>query len=145
MTRKTANAWKPGQSGNPKGRPKGSKNAATLLAIAAMEGELDAIVRAVIDAAKAGDMTAARLVVDKLVPAAKDRPVRISLPEIQDAAGCAKAQAHIVAEVADGELLPSEGTALAGLVEVQRRSIETQLLEERLTKIEEYLELSKGS
>lgn len=136
MTRKTAASWKPGQSGNPKGRPKGSKNAATLLAIAAMEGELTAVVRKVLEAAKNGDMAAARLVIDKLVPAAKDRPIDISLPSIADAPGCAAAQAGILAAVAAGEILPSEGETLSGLVEHQRRAIETHDIVRRLELLE---------
>ena len=70
-----APGWKKGQSGNPRGRPKGSRNKATLLAIAAMEGELTDVVKVVIDAAKGGDMAAARLVVDKLIPTTRERPL----------------------------------------------------------------------
>jgi hypothetical protein len=106
-----------------------------------MEGELDAVVRKVIEAAKSGDMVAARLVVDKLVPAAKDRPLGIDLPTLVDAKGCAEAQGKVVAAVAEGELLPSEGHALSGLIENQRRSFETLALEQRLQAIEDRLSI----
>lgn len=132
-----------GKSGNPAGRPKGSKNRATLLAMAAMEGELDAIVKGIIVAAKKGDMTAARLVIDKLIPAAKDRPISISLPAIVDAAGCSAAQAKIMAAVASGDLLPSEGEALAGLVEHQQRALTTTEFAARLEAIEQQLSKEK--
>lgn len=127
--------FKKGESGNPAGRPKGSKNRATLLALAAMEGELEHIVRAIIDAAKAGDMAAARLIVDKLIPQAKDRPVSINLPAIADVAGCAAAQASIAQAVAVGDLLPAEGQVLSALVENQRRALETTSIAAKLDEL----------
>lgn len=131
--------WKPGQSGNPKGRPKGSRNPATLLALAAMEGELGDVVRVVLDAAKGGDMAAARLIVDKLVPATRERPINIDLPDIVGVDGCASAQSKVLNAVAAGDLLPSEGEALSGLIEQQRRSLETSELADRLAAIEDQL------
>lgn len=131
-----AAGWKKGQSGNPRGRPKGSRNRATLIAIAAMEGELSDVVRVVIDAAKAGDMAAARLVVDKLIPATRERPLSITLPSVATAEDCASAQAKVLAAVAAGELLPGEGEALAGLIEQQRRSLETSEVIKRLMALE---------
>lgn len=131
-----AAGWKKGQSGNPRGRPKGSRNRATLIAIAAMEGELSDVVRVVIDAAKAGDMAAARLVVDKLIPATRERPLSITLPDVATADDCAMAQAKVLAAVAVGDVLPSEGEALAGLIEQQRRSLETSEVIKRLMALE---------
>ena len=43
--------WKRGQSGNPKGRPRGSRNRVTLVALAAMEEGAEAIARKVVDLA----------------------------------------------------------------------------------------------
>ena len=63
--------FQPGQSGNPSGRPRGSLNAATRLAQALMAGDIEEIVGKVIDAAKAGDMVAAHLIVERLFPVPK--------------------------------------------------------------------------
>jgi hypothetical protein len=130
-------AFKPGQSGNPSGRPRGSKNHATMVALALMEGDLNDIVKNVIDAAKAGDMSAAKLVIDKLVPASKSRPITIELPKVEDIASAQTAQALVVDAVANGDLLADEGQMLSGLIENQRRAIETGTLELRLKAIEE--------
>ena len=134
-----APGWKKGQSGNPRGRPKGSRNKATLLAIAAMEGELTDVVKVVIDAAKGGDMAAARLVVDKLIPTTRERPLSIALPDVTSVDDCATAQAKVLAAVATGEILPGEGETLAGLIEHQRRSLETIDLAARTTALEKQL------
>lgn len=132
-------AFRPGQSGNPAGRPKGSKNHATMMALALMECDLDSIVKNVIDAAKAGDMSAVKLVIDKLVPASKSRPITIELPKVEDIASAQAAQAIVVDAVANGELLADEGQMLSALIENQRKAVETGTLEMRLKAIEDSL------
>ncbi|HQQ69322.1 MAG TPA: DUF5681 domain-containing protein [Alicycliphilus sp.] len=54
-----AAAWKPGQSGNPKGRPPGTGDVAKLRA--AIAGNVPAILESLTTAALAGDVQAARL------------------------------------------------------------------------------------
>lgn len=128
-----------GKSGNPAGRPKGSKNRATLLALAAMEGDLTAIVKKIVAEAKNGDMAAARLVVDKLIPAAKDRPIDITLPRMKDLSGCRDALAEVIQAVADGDLLPGDGERLSAMIEFQRKGLEGAEIMLRLAAIEERL------
>jgi len=132
--------FKKGQSGNPAGRKPGQRNKATLLALALMEGELDAIVRSVIEAAKGGDLTASRLIVDKLIPAAKSRPVTINLPMLDTIESCRAAQAAIIASVASGDMLPDDGEAMSVLVENQRRGLESEHILERIAALEERFE-----
>jgi len=128
--------WKPGQSGNPKGRPRGSRNRVTLVALAAMEKGADAIARKVVDLAKSGDISAARLVIERLVPVAKERPIFLSLPDTGSAEGVAQAQAAILQAVAAGDILPGEAATLSGIVEARRKALETQKLEQRISALE---------
>lgn len=73
-----AHLFKPGQSGNPAGRPKGSKNKVTLMKIA-LEGELRTqlgphmaeVLAQAIQMAKAGNEAMIKLLVDKTVPTTK--------------------------------------------------------------------------
>jgi len=130
-------AWKTGQSGNPRGKKTGSRNKATTMLLTLMEKGAKEITEAVITAAKAGDLTAARMVLDRLAPPAKERPVSLDLPATDTTEGIAQAQGAILAAVAAGELLPGEGTALAGIVEGHRRALETQELEQRIAALEE--------
>ena len=126
-------AWKKGQSGNPNGKKPGSRNKATQMVLAMMEGGAKEITQAVIDAAKAGDLSAARLVIERLAPPMRERPINIELPDTCTAEGCAQAQSAILQAVGTGDLLPGEGATLATIVENRRRSLETQDLEQRIS------------
>jgi Family of unknown function (DUF5681) len=53
--------WRPGQSGNPSGRPKGARNKITLVVEALLDDEAETITRKAIEVAKSGDMTAPTL------------------------------------------------------------------------------------
>ncbi|HJV26317.1 MAG TPA: DUF5681 domain-containing protein [Aromatoleum sp.] len=137
MSGKRAGPWQPGQSGNPKGRPRGSRNRATLLALAAMEGDLTEIVGVVLAAARGGDLVAARLVLERLVPPMRDRPVTLDLPDTSTLQGVSAAQAALVAAVAAGELTPVEADTLTGIVEARRKALETEELDARVRALEE--------
>jgi hypothetical protein len=129
-------AFKPGQSGNPKGKPTGTRSKSTTLLLSLMQDGADEITKAVITAAKAGDLVAARIIIDRLIPPARERPVSLALPDTATAAGIAAAQNAILQAVADGELLPGEAATLAGIVEARRRAIETVEFEQRLAVLE---------
>jgi hypothetical protein len=128
--------FQPGQSGNPAGRPAGSRNATTLAVEALMEGEAEAITRRVVNAALDGDMAAIKLVMDRVAPARKSRLIQIDLPPASNASGLAQAQAAVVASVAGGEIAPDEGMALSGLLEARRKALETEELAVRLQRLE---------
>lgn len=133
-------AFKPGQSGNPAGKPKGAKNHATRALLQLMEGSAEQITKAVLTAAKGGDMTAAKFVLDRIVPAAKERPLSLHLPTIESPTDIASAQSAILQAVAAGEITPGEGTTLAGIVEARRKALETDELAQRLAELEARME-----
>src|SRR5215208_1390756 len=76
-------AFQKGQSGNPHGKPKGTRHRVTVAAETLLEGEAEAITRKAIELAKAGDGPALRLCMDRIYPARKDRPVRFGLPPLE--------------------------------------------------------------
>jgi Family of unknown function (DUF5681) len=125
-----------GASGNPAGRPRGSRNRATLLMEGLLADDAEAIGRKAIAMAKQGDMAAIRLCMDRLAPARKGEPVAFELPPLDKPADSVAAAAEIVAGVAAGELTPSEAADLAKVVDIYVRAIATQAFDERLTKLE---------
>lgn len=133
-------AWAPGQSGNPAGRTPGTQNKSTLMAMALLGQDLEAITSTIVRAALDGDMGAAKFVVERMVPAVRERPLLIELPETTTAAGIDGAQQAILTAVACGDLLPGEATALSGIVEQRRKAIETVEIINRITQLEKILE-----
>jgi hypothetical protein len=126
-----------GRSGNPGGRPRGARARATVLGEKMIEGDADAIVQSVIEAAKNGDPTAMRICMERLVPLRKGRPVTFDLPNIETASDIAKAIGAIVKAMAAGELTPDEANAIAAVIETRRKVFEVVEFEERLRKLEE--------
>ncbi len=129
--------FKPGQSGNPAGKPKGVRHKTTRLVEKLLAEDVEAIVKMVTDAAKQGDMTAARIILDRILPARKDNPVSFDLPRLEAPADAVAAHAAIIEAVAGGDLTPDEGETLAKLIDGFVRSVELVEIDERLRKLEE--------
>jgi hypothetical protein len=132
-----AGNWPKGVSGNPAGRPRGSRHKATLAAEALLDGEAEALTRKAIEKAKEGDGAALRLCLERIVPARKERAVSLELPKIETTADSVKAVGAIIDAVASGELTPGEGGDVVRIVEAFMKSTETQALEARIKALEE--------
>lgn len=129
--------FKPGQSGNPAGKAKGTRHKVTLAIEALLEGEAEALTRKAIELGLAGDMTALRLCMDRLASVRRDRPVTLDLPRIETAADLPSATQAILEAVAAGELTPCEAAELGRLVDAHARAIEVTDLHRRLEALEE--------
>ena len=125
-----------GQSGNPTGRPRGSRNRMAALMQELFEEDAEAIARKAIEMAKDGDIAAMRMCLDRLMPARKGDSIAFELPSLGKAADAVTAAAKIVAAVAAGELAPSEAADLAKVVDVYVQALATEGFEERLAKLE---------
>ena len=125
-----------GETGNPAGRPRGARNRTTVLLENVLADDAEAITRKAIELAKAGEIAALRMCLDRLVPATKHEPVVFDLPPLHTAADSVAAAAKLVAAVADGDLTPSEAMDLAKVIDVYVGALATKGFEERLSKLE---------
>ena len=74
-------AFKKGQSGN-LGKKPGTRHKATMAALELLEADLQAITRVCIDKAKAGDLVACKLILDKVIPKRREPAIDLELPKV---------------------------------------------------------------
>jgi len=129
--------FKPGQSGNPGGRPKGALNRSTMAVQALLDGEAEALTRKAIELANKGNPVALRLCLERLLPPRKERSVALKLPRVESVQDIPKVLAAIVKAVAQGKLTPGEGQDMAAMLESYRKGIELTEIEGRLAALEE--------
>ena len=83
---------RPFAKGNrPAGRRAGSRNKKTLAAAVLLAGEAEALTRKAVELALAGDPTAMRLCIERILPPCRERAVKFALPPIESAADIAAA------------------------------------------------------
>ena len=108
--------FQPGNPGGP-GRPAGSRNKATVVLDQLADAGGREILEKLIDAAKGGDMRAADLVLSRIWPVRKGRPITLELPPIETAADIVSALGKVADAVAAGDVTPDEASAVAHVLE----------------------------
>jgi len=126
--------FRKGQSGNPQGRPRGSGLTGKLRKAIATEAK--EIITAMVDKAKEGDTAAARLLLDRVLPALKAEAAPVAIPGMQAGSLSERASAALEA-AAKGELSPDTAAALVAAVGGLARIIEIDELERRIAALEE--------
>jgi hypothetical protein len=119
------------------GRPPGSRNKSSVWLDELGNDGLVKVVRAVVDQAVTGNMTAAKIALERVTPSPRGRLLTLDLPAVDTPAGLVRAQAAVVAAMASGEITPEEAASVASLLDSQRRAIETCNLDVRITALEE--------
>lgn len=133
--RGTGRPWPKGTSGNPKGRPKGSGLAGELRkAIAVEAGD---ILAALIERAKAGDVQAARALLDRIVPSLKPESAPVHVPGLADAGSLAERAESVLQAVGAGDVPPDVAAALVAAVGALARIHELDEIERRIATLEE--------
>lgn len=126
--------FKPGTSGNPRGRKRGvpDRRAQARELFSARKNEL---IEAAIALALSGDAAALRMCLDRIVPALKPVGVPVDLPALPaDLAGKGE---RVLEQLAAGAMSPDEAATIIGAIAQQARIVETSELERRIAALEE--------
>jgi hypothetical protein len=130
--RNTAGQFTEGNSG----KPKGSRNKATIAIESLLEGQAEALTQTAISKALDGDSMALRLCMDRIAPIPKDNTISFTLPHMENANDASKAAASVLKAVSIGEITPIEGSRVMGLIDSFRRTLELTVIEQRIQALE---------
>lgn len=121
-----------GQSGNPAGRQRKPRAKGEAQLRADLLTKAPGLIEILEERAQAGDVAAARLLLDRCLPALRpaDQPVAIALDDLPDAAR------SILAALANGTLTPDQAQKLSNTVAALARTIESLEFESRLSTLE---------
>ena len=124
--------FKKGQSGNPKGRPRGIPDKRTIYR-ETLHKNAGKIIEAVIEKALEGDITAMRICVDRIIPTLKagDSSVNVNL-----SGNLADQGQQVLSSLADGSLSPGEAVTVMNTLQAQAKLVESDELIERIERLE---------
>jgi hypothetical protein len=128
--------FKKGQSGNPAGKPKGTRNKTTVLLEALLDSKAEELTKKAIQMAEAGDPTMMRLCLERLIPPRKDRPLNFDLPPLKTTEDASLAQLKILENVAKGELTAPEAADVSKIIENYADTVRLTDIEQRLAEAE---------
>jgi hypothetical protein len=137
VSRDADGRFRKGRSGNPNGRPMGTRNKATEAAELLLDGEAEALTRKAVELALEGEGSALRLCLERIIPPRRERPVKLGLPAVRGAADLAGTMAAITTAATQGTITPGQAAELARVVEIFVRAVETSDFERRLRELEE--------
>jgi hypothetical protein len=127
-----------GQSGNPAGRPRGSRNKRTVLWENLLAGEGESIVRKLMQLANGGELRAIRMCMDRLLPLPKGGSVACDMPPMHKPIDAVAALTEFFEAVRVGDLTPAEAAAVAKVVHTWMRTMGMVTFESRLRAIEKH-------
>lgn len=134
MTKKQR-GFQPGRSGNPAGRPKGVPDRRRILRDT-LAGELPTIVAKLIDAAKAGDVQAASLILSRCLPPLRPSREPVTIAGIPTGASATEIAQALVQAATRGELASDAAAELVAALGAVARLREVDELAARITALE---------
>ena len=136
--------FQPGQSGNPAGRPRGSRSRRSIVAECLLDDNVELIMQQVISKVRDGDPVVLRACLDRLTPRAKHAPIAFELPPIATPADALKAMSTIMQGIGAGELTPVEAAELSMMVRLMSQVASETDIEQRIKLQEQITALRAG-
>ena len=136
--------FRKGQSGNPAGKPPGTRDRSTAALEALAQGAGSRIVQAMITAAENGDTRAGQLILARIWRPSQGRRVVISLPQLRTPQDALKAIDAITQAAASAVISLEDARDLAALVDSFRNTFAAVDLDERIKQLEELQQGSNG-
>lgn len=131
--KKKRGSWKPGQSGNPAGRPPGAGEVSKLRA--SIAARLPDLLEAMLNKALEGDVGAARLLLERAIAPLKGVEQTVALQLPNDGTLTAKANA-VLSAAAAGALAPGQAAQLIAALGTLAKICEVDELAARITELE---------
>jgi hypothetical protein len=128
--------FKKGASGNPAGRPLGSRNQAMLECQQLLQAAAPNLTKVLIEQAQKGNVQAMRLCMERIYPASKEQPIQVALPAIESAKDLPLAYRALNSALADGKISAAEGQSVIQILTSYAKIFETVEHEQRLTELE---------
>lgn len=125
--------WKPGQSGNPKGRPKGIPNPQARLRKMI---NAEAIVKKLETAALGGDVQAARTLLERALPVYRATAEPVTVDGIRGTDSLTDKARAVLEAVAEGKVPPDVGAQLVAAIGTVARVAEVDELLRRIEALE---------
>jgi hypothetical protein len=125
-----------GKSGNPAGRPKGTRHKASHLLENLARPEAGNLARKLIDMALAGNERSLLAIKDYLWPNQRGRSIELDLGEIADTSSALTGLTRIISAMSAGDVTPDEAASLAIPLEKFLRATEIVELEARVAALE---------
>jgi len=129
-----------GKSGNPKGRPQGSRHKASLAVEGMFLDEHERLTEKCISMALDGHFPALKLAIERILPVKKSVAVKLSgMPVINDVKDLPSLTGYILQTISEGELSPADGATLSNVVRNHKEALIVGQLEQRLEQLEQQL------
>ena len=125
-----------GQSGNPAGRPRGSRNKACIQMERKLERKAGKLLNKAVEVALTGNVAALRLCLERLLPQRTSEPLLCEAMPLAKAADAVTATAELASAAVAGDITADQAAKLAKVISVYVNALEAHDFEEQLAALE---------